>query len=236
MQHIMQGLWIGSALSVMEQLSIASFLTHGHAYHLYMYDEVQNIPKGTVIQDANSILPSASIFQYKDYQTYAPFANIFRYKLLLEKGGWWVDTDTICLKPFSFDEAYVFATEWHNHKATITNAIIKAPAASEVMAYAWHVGRTKNPAQLVWGETGPQLLDEAVKKFSLAPYVKYYTVFCPLSYSNWLQVIEPHIVWQFDATTHAIHLWNEMWRRNQCDKNQRYHPECLYEQLKRRYL
>jgi hypothetical protein len=39
-----------------------------------------------------------------------------------------------------------------------------------------------------------------------------------------------------DEATHAIHLWNEMWRRNQQDKNHQYHPDCLYEQLKRKYL
>ncbi|MCI0557088.1 MAG: hypothetical protein MN733_01225, partial [Nitrososphaera sp.] len=100
MNKIIQGLWIGPELSVMEQLSIASFLLNGHEYHLYLYDELENIPFGTLIKDASEILPSSSIFQYKRRPTYAGFANFFRYKLLLERGGWWADTDTICLKPF----------------------------------------------------------------------------------------------------------------------------------------
>lgn len=82
MNEIIQGLWIGPELSVMEQLSVSSFLLNGHEYHLYVYDEPKNIPVGTVIKDANEILPSSRIFQYKHYPTYAGFANFFRYKLL----------------------------------------------------------------------------------------------------------------------------------------------------------
>ena len=108
---IIQGLWIGPTLSQMEQLSIASFLANGHDYHLFVYDDVKNIPVGTTLKDANEILPAAAIFQYAGRPSYAGFANFFRYKLLLERGGWWADTDTVCLRPFDFDERYVFSSE-----------------------------------------------------------------------------------------------------------------------------
>src|ERR1700686_5215359 len=111
MNKIIQGLWIGSELSTLEQLSIASFLQNGHEYHLYVYDLPKHVPVGTVVRNANEILPSSSIFQYREYQSYAGFANFFRYKLLLERGGWWVDSDTVCPKQFNFPEEHVFATE-----------------------------------------------------------------------------------------------------------------------------
>src|SRR5207245_10747003 len=91
--QIIQGLWIGSELSVMEQLSIASFLRNGHEYHLYVYGEMKNVPRGCVIRDANEILPAERIFQYRQYPSYAGFANFFRYKLLLERADWCADTD-----------------------------------------------------------------------------------------------------------------------------------------------
>ena len=111
MNEIIQGLWVGPELSVMEQLSVSSFLRHGHQYHLYVYDDVKNIPAGTVIKDGNEILSASRIFQYKQQASYSGFSNFFRYKLLLERGGWWVDTDTVCLKPFDFSEEYVFSSE-----------------------------------------------------------------------------------------------------------------------------
>jgi mannosyltransferase OCH1-like enzyme len=73
----------------MERLSIASFLTNGHEYHLYVYEEIENAPEGTVLKAANEILPESMIFQYKKYPSHAGFSNFFRYKLLLEKGGGW---------------------------------------------------------------------------------------------------------------------------------------------------
>ena len=117
-----------------------------------------------------------------------------------------------------------------------TSGIIKAPVGSEAMGHAWEVCRTRDPQQLVWGETGPSLIAEAVRKYSLEQYAKSYQVFCPLGYLDWRRVLEPetHPAWAADS--YAIHLWNEMWRGAGQDKNAGYPAGCLYEQLKRRYL
>jgi mannosyltransferase OCH1-like enzyme len=236
MNKVIQGLWIGPELSLMERLSIASFLQNGHEYHLYVYNELKNIPAGTVIKDANEILSSSRIFQYKHQKTYAGFANFFRYKLLLERGGWWADTDVICLKPFDFSEEHVFATEMCRGLEVVTSGIIKAPIGGEAMGYAWEVCQTKNPESLVWGETGPKLMGEAVREFSLEKYIMPHHVFCPLGYLDWHRVLEPETEVTLDATSYAIHLWNQCWRDANQDKSAHYPDNCLYEQLKRRYL
>lgn len=235
---IIQGLWIGHELSVLEQLSIASFLRNGHEFHLYVYDDLKNVPGGTVLKDAAEILTSDRIFQYRDQPTYAGFANFFRYKLLLERGGWWVDLDTICLRPFDFPEAHVFSSEVDKGLEVITSGIIKAPAGSEVMAYAWEVCQGKKPEQLVWGETGPRLMDEAVRKSSFEHCTKPHKVFCPLGYDEWQRVLdpEPGLSLQDDLGVYAIHFWNEKWRTAGYDKNAQYSQGCLYELLKRRYM
>ena len=232
-----QGLWIGPELSLMEQLSISSFLQNGHDYHLYVYDEVKNIPAGTVIRNANEILPAARIFQYKHRPSYAGFSNYFRYKLLLERGGWWADTDTVCLKAFDFPDEYVFSSQI-NHRGVevVVSGIIKVPAGSSIMAYAWKVCESKNPNRLVWGEMGPKLMAKAVRKFSLKRYKKNSRVFCPVDYEKWQTVLQPDVGLPFDDGIYAIHLWNEMWRLAGQDKNAQYHERCLYEKLKRTYL
>jgi hypothetical protein len=236
METIVQGLWIGAELSAMERLSIASFLANGHAYHLYVYDDVKRIPEGTVVLDANEILPSSTIFRYRHSKSYAGFANFFRYKLLSEKGGWWVDSDIVCLRPFSFGAKYVFASETNGENAQVaTSGVIKAPASSEAMTHAWQTCRSKNTARLNWGETGPRLVGETIKLFSLEKYLKPSHVFCPLGYLEWTKVLEPLARPKFGRGTYAVHLWNEMWRREGRDKDGRYHPDCLYERLKRKY-
>ena len=220
----------------MEQLSIASFLQNGHECHLYVYDEVKNVPAGTVIKDANEILPASRIFQYKHQASYAGFANFFRYKLLLERGGWWIDTDVICLKHFDFEDEYVFSSELDKEREVISSGIIKIPAGSEVMAYAWNVCERKDPQQLIWGETGPRLVTEAVRRCSLENYAKPPHIFSPLPFSEWRRVLDPDADGLLYAESYAIHLWNEMWRAAGQDKNASYDEGCLYERLKTKYL
>jgi len=231
--RIVQGLWVGSALSVMERLSIASFLRNGHEYHLYTYNEVSNVPTGTIVKDGNRVLPASEIFQYKDRPSFAGFSNFFRYKLLLERGGWWVDSDMVCLRYFDFPEPYVFSSEVNAGRVVTNAGVIKAPVGSEPIAHAWRVCQTKKPDKLAWGETGPGLMSEVVRKYQLDKYQKPYYIFCPIS--DWRKLLEPFVA-GVHAEAYAIHLWNSTWEFMKQDKNANYHPECIYEQLKRVYL
>ena len=102
-----QSLWIGDPLSNLEKLCIQSFMDNGHEFHLYTYGEIGGIPEGTIIKDGNEILPASDIF-YTRSKYIAPFSDWFRYALLAKRGGFWVDMDTVCIKPFDFKEEIVF--------------------------------------------------------------------------------------------------------------------------------
>ena len=233
MSDVIQSLWIGPRLSTMERLSVLSFLDHGHEYHLYAYEDVAEIPRGAVVRDAREILPASAIFQYADYDTYSGFSNFFRYKLLVERGGWWVDTDVVCLKPFAFDSDHVFASETFRGRQLVSSAVIKAPPGSRAMAYAWRVCQSKNPAELQWGETGPRLVEAAVDHCELRCCVQPPKVFCPIDYGQWKRILDADDKIELGPSSSAVHLWHEMWRRAGCDKDADYDSECLYERLKR---
>jgi len=236
--NIIQGLWIGEELSTMERLSISSFIKNGHDYHLYTYSDIKYVPVGTTIMNANEILDSDKIFCYQTGEgknSYSAFSNFFRYKLLLDRGGWWADTDMICLRPFDFEEEYVFSTEHYNGGDQITSGLIKTPPGSDVINYAWDVCQTKDPNKIVWGEVGPRLMAAAVEKFSLHKYAKSHQTFMPLGFEMWMQLLMPNLNMEF-KNSYTIHLWNEMWRRSGMDKNKDYSPDCFYEKLKKEYL
>jgi hypothetical protein len=118
----------------------------------------------------------------------------------------------------------------------VNNAVIRTPPHSPIMAHAWQVCQAKEPSQLKWGETGPYLLQEAVRTFRLQGYVQPHAVFSPYGWQDWEIALDPDVAWEFDKKTYAVHLWNEMWRRAGFNKNRSYSPDCLYEQLKSRYL
>lgn len=241
---IIQSLWIGDKLSPMEQLCISSFLAHGHPFHLYTYDTVLGIPDGVMVKDANEIVPANMIFTYKDNGSYAGFSNIFRYKLLLDKGGYWVDTDTICLQPFTDESEYIFSSERSKelsdgdekiHK--ITNVgVIKVPIGSDVMHYCYTEAISKDTQTLRWGEIGPRLMDTAIKTFGLESYVAEPEVFCPINYWSWNQLIDPSIDKSVLAGAKTVHLWNEMWRHNNIDKSANFDENSIYTWLQRMYF
>ena len=83
---VVQSLWVGNRLSRMEYYSIKSFLKLGYIFHLYTYEKVKNVPKGTIIKDGNSVMPIKEIFSLK--KSFLPFSDIWRYKLLYDKGGY----------------------------------------------------------------------------------------------------------------------------------------------------
>jgi len=256
---IIQSLWIGEKLSVMEQLSISSFLQNGHSFHLYVYDEVEGVPKGTVLKDANEIIPSGRIFKYKHWDSYAGFADLFRYKLLLEKGGYWVDTDVVCLKPFQFEADYMFTGvpdrfiylmfksvltghfAYLKRRYHISTWFIKAPIGCEMMGYCYSEAAKRDPEELVWGEIGPRLITTAVEKFGMQKYVAPRGTFYPIRWWQWRQLVNGSFIasWKWKRAMHssyAVHLYNEMWRRNNIDKNASFPQNSIYEQLKHRYL
>lgn len=242
MLNVIQSLWIGPRLSSMEKLCIQSFLKHGHEFHLYVYAQLDGVPAQTKLCDANKIVPSSRIFLYRANNSYAGFANMFRYKLLLDRGGWWVDTDTICLRPFDFPEPYVFSSENSVVESSLTadscvnNGIIRTLPNSDLMRYTWeHCERADN-SKLQWGDTGPQLMARAIDIFSLRQYIQPPNMFCPIPFLSWKLALEPGVIWQFGSETRAVHLWNEMWRRNNYSKDATYDRGCLYERLKSRYL
>ena len=246
---IIQSLWIGDRLSVMEQLSISSFLKNGHSFHLYVYDELKGVPDGVVLLDADKIVRREKIFKYKDYASYAGFADLFRYRLLLEKGGYWVDTDVVCLRPFQLECDYVFASEKYRKffltrvRSARASCVIKAPIGSRIMGYCYAEFAKRDLRELFWGEMGPVLLTTAVKKFGLQCHVARAEIFCPINSWQWERSISGSftIVRKEEEKmamhgSRAWHLWNEMWRRSGVDKDADFPQNSLYEQLKRRYL
>lgn len=236
-----QGLWIGQALGPMEQCSIRSFVRNGHPYHLFVYDTVDGIPPGTAIMDAAQILPKALLFA-NDPNTFAAVSDLFRYKLLYERGGYWADLDVVCLRPFSFTQEYVFTQELEKDGTIgFGSCVIKTSAGSESMRACLEVCLARGSRDVRWGEFGPALLGKAITQLELTKHLVPYRVFCPIPYWTWDlllrddQEAQEAIRGRIGGDTRAIHLWNQMWRLGGADKARSWPRDCLYEKLKRRY-
>lgn len=236
---IIQGLWIGKKASIIEHLCIKSFLDNGHEFHLYVYNsEVENCPIGTVFRDANEIIPEQLI--YKDViNSYTSFANWFRYKLLYERGGWWVDMDVICLKEFDFSKDYCFTTEVVFDDGTpmtiANNAVIKSPKNAEFLSVMLDHMEKRDLTNAKWGEFGARFLERVLKQYDSKEFIQPAQVFCPV---NWHQI---ELLFKRDVelifeNSYAIHLWNNIWSQSGINKNETFQPDSIIEKLKAKYL
>jgi Glycosyltransferase sugar-binding region containing DXD motif len=97
-------------------------ITRPHAY------DHTTTPDFCTRADAREILPHDSIFVYGEgfgAGSVAAFANLFRCVLLLRHGGWWIDTDMICLDAEWPDSDVVAG--WQS-AGMACNAVLRIPA------------------------------------------------------------------------------------------------------------
>src|SRR6266436_8237093 len=230
-----QSLWIGGPLSEMELLSMRSFVANGHPVHLYVYDNVGRVPNGVDVKDAGEIIPRSEVFQVRG--GYSSFSDFFRWKLIRDRGGWWADTDTVCLRPFKFDGDYVFVGGLGKPGSDdcVSSGMFKAPVHSPIIEWGWEQCQKMNPETITWGQAGPPLFTEAVHKFDLTDQIISGSLFFPVFYTETPKAFTDIYVPRIYENCYSIHLFNEMWRLAGADKNGRYPEASLYEQLKKRF-
>jgi hypothetical protein len=210
--------WHGGELPPHCWLCLQSFIDLGHRFVLYSYEETR-APPGVAVRDAREIVPQSRIFFYKDGPgagSVAAFANLFRYRLLFSKGGWWVDADVLCLSPDLPTEESAFA--WQA-EGSIGNAVLRFPKGSPVLAkLCFELEKTisvKGDA-LRWGEIGPDLMTRLIKDDGLDNHALPPRAFYPLHWSEFELLLQPDKTGYVLRRTRGsllLHLWHEMFRR-----------------------
>ena len=168
-----QFFWSEGPLNWISQLCLRSF-TRFSGVHLYSYDRDLNPGiQGCICHDANEYL-SREIYErvktsfggkYGEGSGYSRAADLFRYGLLHEKGGWYFDTDCLLIKPLTplFDRDYVFG--WAR-PTLVNNAVLKFPKGDVMLdeLYKECVGKSPEIC-LVPGTVS--LFTQYLKKFNL---------------------------------------------------------------------
>ncbi|MBN2440166.1 MAG: hypothetical protein JXJ04_02435 [Spirochaetales bacterium] len=240
---IIKSLWIGSSLSLLEQLSIKSFLSNGHSVHLYVYDNIKNIPDGVIVWDAHDVVKKDEIFQGQrrpgHYIGYEAFSDYFRYILLYNYGGWWSDLDVICLKPFDFQEEYVFAShvkQQKNSEVVPSGCIMKLPCQSKEAGYCIDACREiRDKTSIVYSAIGPRLVNKVIDLYDLKRFVREPEVFCPINWWEINKLVLPNEDFQITGNMYGIHCFNVRWGEDGLSKNSTYDECSVFEQLKAYY-
>jgi hypothetical protein len=201
-----KSLWVGGELSLYEKACLLSFVRLGQSIELFTYEKL-DVPDGVKIRDAQEILPRENVRKNPKENTYSTFADLFRYHLLYQEGGCWVDTDVVLLQ----------APEWpeivcgYEDDVHVNNAVLSLPKD----VCKWLIDRAnENGYDKPWGTNGPILVTQAVKEFGLTPLPRHRLYPIPPGEWRMLLVGEPN----FEGSD-CVHLWNEGFRRANIPKD-----------------
>jgi len=114
-------------------------------------------------------------------------------------------------------------------------------AGSELFARCYDIASRKDRRQIFFDGIGPLLLTEKIRELDLMRYCLEPPTFYPLCWDSWKDFIsdDPEVQARsrlaISGRSHAVHLWNEMWRQEGANKDGMYNAACVYELLKARY-
>jgi len=214
-------LWVGSELSNLELLTIDSFIKQGHIFHLWAYNAINTpLPAGVVIEPAADIIPAERVFRYKHVNKFghgkgsvSGFSDIFRYKLLYEKGGWWVDMDVTCLKPLNVITPYFFRK---HHALKLVGNVMKCPPGSALMLACYNEAATRVNEESTDWHMPIEILNHYVTANGLEQFI-YSDV---SNLDDWKELL-PLVIGKVPVPEHYrfIHWMNEEWRSREINKN-----------------
>jgi len=201
--------WYGNELPPLHWACLSSFIQHGHRLKVFSYLELE-LPDGVLFEDARQIIDEEELFEFED--SFSAFSNIFRYRLLLAEGCWWVDTDVYCLKEDIPDCRYAWAREDQDR---INGALLRFPSEDPtleaILSDALKIGKNISS----WGELGPILLTKHLADKEFAGHFGSTEAFYPI---HWL---ETHLFWMPDGYDQVlsrckdapfVHLWGESFK------------------------
>lgn len=196
------------------------------------------MPRSIELADASKLLSRDRLITHRKTGSLALASDIFRYELMAEEAGIYVDCDCFCIRPL-LDADLIVSEERDDFLGT---AVLKLPSdsplteamraigTSRAFIPPWEkrrrqrgyrlraaLGRPKPLTDMKWGTMGPLALTYYAKKFGLMQRALPSDVVYPVSYHHASLLRDPDISLDelITSRTRVVHLWNEIQRRTQ---------------------
>jgi hypothetical protein len=225
--------WIGNKLGSVHAACLRSFVRTGHDVVLHAYGRPEDTPDGVRLFDANKLMRETEIISHKKTGSLALASDIYRYRIMREGLGIYIDADMYSVKPLVDDE-YLFGFETYDR---LNGAVLKIPQKSKLLAYILNaaedpyfippwmefhkraigimrkaIGFPRHISTRTWGAIGPTLITHCVRENGLLSKAKPVDIYYPLDCSQTDRLFERGLRVEDIATdkTQAIHLFNTM--------------------------
>ncbi|TGT68779.1 hypothetical protein EN802_26150 [bacterium M00.F.Ca.ET.159.01.1.1] len=192
----------------------------GHPVRVWSYSPNRLgflLPHGIEVSAADDVMPRATFERIVASSEIRYFSDIFRYAVLYEHGGLWMDSDIVMLRPFPFSGDHFFNLQWRgSHKGHFIcgNVIYARPYSRHLRAlYEMSIERFHATPGKEFGDIGPKLLSDYIA--SDAGSELHDRVFSPMFFNSidWTEIdrFEKPIVeladYLNDERIFGIHLW-----------------------------
>jgi hypothetical protein len=206
---------------------LASFPYHGVGLTLYSYDLNIRVPAGVKVADARRIIPDQRLISryiVNGITSLSKFSNLFRYTMLRETGGCWVDSDIICLRKPDFAASPIIIGYQFNSQGpwALNSAVLKLPKRHPMLKEMVARVAAAIDIDTKWGVIGPLLVTEMATKHDVMQYARLPSEFYPISFNKFWRVLLPGHKPGVENTTKDstfLHLWHEFYRRSGYDKS-----------------
>lgn len=234
-------LWVGSAVSWLEQLCLKSFLDHGHPVTVFSYEKIDGLPDGVETADAGNILPADRILRHARTGSPAYHADIFRLQMLKQTDLIWADTDAYCCKPWNIDPGAPFYGWISDKVPQVNNGVLRLPKDSKTLAAMiefagdefpippWFsdedqaelkrrktAGKGVHVSLLPWGVLGPDALTWFLKETGEIEAARPGHVIYPVPFKTAGMTLNPNRINQtrslIKEDTLSIHFWGRRFR------------------------
>ena len=230
-------LWIGGALTWLEQLCLTSFVAQGHPTVLYTYGPVTGIPDGVTVKDGREVVDTEDFFTHARTESVALFSDYFRFHLFVKAPGTiWIDTDIYCHRPIDFTDDTLFGYETYEggKRGQVNGAVMTLPTTSKALKSMlefmedpypipdWLPPRHLQPildrrdagdpmhvGEMVWGIWGPVGLTAHLRMSGEIAAAHPRDVFYPVHFSERKLFLHrpAKVEQQLTDNTRTIHLW-----------------------------
>ena len=167
-----------------------SMLAAGHPVKVWTYSprKLEFLgSRGVQIAPAEEVVPRGLFERILSRSEIRYFSDIFRYAVLYEHGGLWMDTDVVLLRPFPFRGDYFFNLQWRagaaNEHFVCGNVIYAKQFSRHIRTlYEAAIDFFLRPREGKFGDVGPKLLSDYVASVEGAELRKW--VFSPMFFNS----------------------------------------------------
>ncbi|RWH69252.1 glycosyltransferase [Mesorhizobium sp.] len=197
-----------------------SMMAAGHPVRVWSYSPNRLeflLPHGIAVSAADDVMPRTMFERIVASSEIRYFSDIFRYAVLYEHGGLWMDSDIVMLRPFPFSGDHFFNLQWRgSHKGHFVcgNVIYAKPYSRHLRAlYEMSIERFHAVAGKEFGDIGPKLLSDYIA--SDAGSELHGQVFSPMFFNSidWTETdrferpITELADYLNDDRVFGVHLW-----------------------------